>query len=146
MASPVPSGNYSIAQKSKAQGNFHLTLHLGFRYPNWTVSYMWSHQAIAPLPCTLRLLQRRLLKWQPSILCFFCCHCFSCVASRVNCTCTLSGTCSWYKKINIISHQKQWYLYFISLAYTCACRVVNPIRPKRAYAHPWREKAQSLQC
>ena len=131
----VPSGNSLVTQKSKAQGNFHLKLHLGFHCPNWTVSSVWSDQSTAPLSCTF-MQQRRLVKWQPSVFCLFCCQCFSWVASSVNSTCTLSGTCSWYKKINVITHQKLLYLYFISLAYTCICRVINPIRPKRAYAHP----------
>lgn len=64
----------------------------------------------------------------------------------MNFTCTLSGISSWYKKICITSHQKQQYLYFISLAYPCAHRVINPVRLKRAHAHPCKKKAQSWQC
>lgn len=141
MASSVSSGSYFTAWKNRAQGNFHLMLHVGFHCLDWIL-----FTCRASLPRILGLLQKRLLKWQPSMFCLFCCQCFSHVVYSMKFTYTLSGTCRWYKEINVISHQKQQCLYFISLAHTYAGRVINPIRLKRAHAHPWKKKAQSWQC
>lgn len=130
--------------EEQSMGGFSPKLHIGFPCRNWTVSSAWSCQSISPLSFNLALQQRRLEKWQPSPFFLFCCQGFSCRASTVNFTYSLSGTCSWYKKM--LFHIKSYRTCISYLLHIHTWRVINPIRPRRAYAHPWREKAQSWQC